>query len=154
MTTSKRTRLPGAKPANDATVAREAYRLLSQRRDARRKLRLRVVAADGRGPTIDLPPAAVSGLLTILERIADGRRPGILPVEAELTTQQAAELLNVSRPYLVRLLDQGAIPSRKVGSHRRVLAADVTAYKAREVERRRAALDALAADAQELKLGY
>lgn len=154
MTASKRTRSAGAKAANDATVAREAYRLLSERRDGRRKLRLRVVTADGRGPTVDLPSAAVSGLLTILERIAGGHRPGILPVEAELTTQQAAELLNVSRPYLVRLLDQGAIPSRKVGSHRRVLAADVTAYKAREAERRRAALDALAADAQELKLGY
>ena len=76
------------------------------------------------------------------------------PENAELSTVQAAEVLNVSRPFLIKLLEDGAIPHRKVGKHRRVRMEDVMSYKAAIDTEREAVLDQLAADAQEQDMGY
>ncbi len=115
---------------------------------------VRVRAEAGPEEAVVLPRQAFELFLEVLGQLANGNAVTILPVHAELTTQQAAELLNVSRPYVVSLLEEQVIPYRKVGSHRRLRAADVLAYKHRDEARRKQVLDELTADAQKHDLGY
>jgi excisionase family DNA binding protein len=103
---------------------------------------------------IELPAGAVALLMDILEAMAAGRGVTIIPENAELTTVQAAGVLNVSRPFLIGLLENGTIPHRKVGRHRRIRMEDVMDYKARIDRDREAALDELTALAQQHDMGY
>ena len=102
--------------------------------------------------TVDLPASALRLLREILDRMAHGEGVALTPLHAELTTRQAAELLQVSRTHLVQLLDAGRIPCRKVGSHRRVRTEDVLAWRRETELRRREALDELTARDQKLGL--
>jgi excisionase family DNA binding protein len=137
----------------DAAMARASGQLLSRFAHRTRPLTLRVRDAD-RDEPLELPRGAVELLMDILEAMAAGRGVTLIPENAELTTVQAAEILNVSRPFLIRLLDETVIPHRKVGKHRRIRMEDVMAYKARIDSDREAVLDQLAAEAQALDLGY
>lgn len=107
---------------------------------------------------LDLLPVSRQQIVDPREGPRDpGRRRGrlpVLPVDAELTTQEAADLLQVSRPFLVEQLEQGVISHRKVGTHRRVRAQDVIEYKHALDQSRLKVLDELAAYAQELDMGY
>ena len=101
-----------------------------------------------------LPLAAVRLLTQVLEEMAKGHSVTLLPSQTELTTQQAADIIGVSRPYLVELLEKGAIPFRKIGTHRRIQLTDLLHYDTQETERRIQGLTELMTEAQELGLGY
>jgi excisionase family DNA binding protein len=101
-----------------------------------------------------LPGHVVQLLLDILSEMAQGNAISVMPIHAELTTQEAANMLNVSRPHLVKLVDNGEIPCHKVGTHRRVLAQDVLNYKQHIDAQRHNVLDELTALSQEMEMGY
>ena len=83
----------------------------------------------------ELPPAAGRAVMALLGELAAGSAVHLVAADAELTTQQAADLLGISRTYVVRLIDDGKLPAHLVGTHRRLRAADVLAYRARRSER-------------------
>src|SRR5438876_685183 len=133
----------------DTQLARESSRELATHKLGRRSS-VRIQVLDGQEPkTVALPASALRLLQHILTEMAQGNAVTLIPIHAELTTQQAAELLNVSRPFLVGLLESGQIPHRKVGTHRRVLFRDVLAYKHKNDAERLKALEELTAQAQE-----
>lgn len=133
----------------DAQLAKESSRILAPKVQAGE---LRIHLEDGQ--ILTLPSAAIRLLSHILTEMAEGNAVNLIPVHAEMTTQEAADYLNVSRPHLVGLLKAGRIPCRKVGTHRRVQFKDVKAYKDRIDREREKALDSLAAEAQDLNMGY
>jgi excisionase family DNA binding protein len=106
----------------------------------------------GGEPAIELPDAIYGMLLQILGLMQQGKAVSIVPVTQELTTQQAAELVGVSRPFLVRLLENGKIPYHSAGTHRRVYLKDLLEYKQQRDEDRHAALDRMAQEAQDAGL--
>ena len=106
------------------------------------------------GTTISFPRTPVLLLEKALDEMAEGKTVEIISFSKELSTQEAADLLKVSRPHLVKLLETGKIPHKKVGAHRRVLLEDVKNYEMTLLESRRKALDILAKEAQEMDLGY
>lgn len=103
---------------------------------------------------VELPTSALRLLVDILAELADGNAVKVLPVHAELTTQEAADLLNVSRPHLVKLLEDGVLAFHKTGKHRRVKFADLMHYRESRAQASDQALAALAQQAQELGMGY
>lgn len=116
--------------------------------------RLSVVEKGRKVETAPLPKAALHLLVRLLDEMAKGNAVTIIPFHAELTTQEAADLLQVSRPFLVGLLTTGRIPFRKVGTHRRILFKDLMAYKHAIDAKRSTNLDELAKQAQDLDMGY
>ena len=130
------------------TSATKLSRLLKERPDADRA-RVRLDDSD-----LVLPRRAMTLLRDLLAEMAQGNAVTIVPTHAELTTQQAAEMLNVSRPHVVKLLEAGTIPFIRVGTHRRIRYQDLLDYKAERDGKSREALDALTSQAQNLDMGY
>ncbi|RLA21967.1 MAG: DNA-binding protein [Gammaproteobacteria bacterium] len=130
------------------TSAEELSRLLGNIPDAERAR----VSLDGND--LILPRQALALLRDILVEMAQGNAVTIVPTHAELTTQEAANLLNVSRPHLVKLLESGEIPFTKAGTHRRVRYQELMSYKETRMKESIDALAELSAQAQELDMGY
>ncbi len=103
---------------------------------------------------ITIPRKALELLEFILVSMAQGKALSLIPSDSELSTQQAADMLNISRPHLVKLLEHGALPFKKVGSHRRIQLADLLAYEVQQATQQAQHLHFLAQQAQELNLGY
>ncbi|NOS87440.1 MAG: helix-turn-helix domain-containing protein [Methylococcaceae bacterium] len=150
MTVSNIAHLPTPQEAEEAKITSRALSKYAHND----RLHLKIANQSNDSDDLILPGYAINLLLDILTEMSKGNAITVMPIHAELTTQETAELLNVSRPHLVELLEQGKIPFRKVGTHRRVLAKDVFDYKQRIDAGRLEALDELAAQAQELGMGY
>jgi excisionase family DNA binding protein len=133
----------------ESSIALDSSRRLSS--FTKSDLRVRIPETN---EDITLPAPAVRLLVEMLSEMAEGNAVTLVPIHAELSTQQAAEVVGVSRPFLVKLLEDGRLPFRKVGTHRRVLFKDLMAYKRRIDKNRLETLDKLAAQAQELDMGY
>jgi excisionase family DNA binding protein len=119
---------------------------------ARERGSARLVGPDGEAT--EIPPSVLHALELVVRGIAGGQTMTLVPHRRELTTQEAADLLHVSRPHLVKLLDEGAIPHYKVGTHRRVQIEDVIAYRERRAVIRGEKLDELTRLSEELEGGY
>jgi excisionase family DNA binding protein len=148
----KLTELTTSPPSEeDRKIAAESSRQLAALIGTGEKAQLRLIEGD---EVITVPVSAMRMLVDILAHMAEGEAMVLIPQDAELTTQQAADFLNVSRPFFVKLLEAGKLDFHKVGSHRRVYFRDLIAYKQQSMGDRRKALDELTKQAQELNMGY
>lgn len=135
--------------ANEIELARKSGQTL-----AKHVLDQLEVRVGGTDETVELPATATRLLVDVLTQIAEGNAVTLIPIHAELTTQQAADYLGISRPHLIKLLEGGEIPYRKVGTHRRVYFRDLKAYRDNVKAKRRETLSELVRDAEEHDMGY
>jgi len=112
------------------------------------------IKVKGENMFLRIPKKALSLLITILGNMAEGKSITLIPSDAVFSTQQAADFLDVSRPHLVKLLEEGKIPFKKAGTHRRIELSDLITYKNKLKSDRNKNLDFLAKQAQDLNFGY
>lgn len=149
MAVEAREREPVTAAANEHADLVKIERLVEQSFRAQRS-KPKLVGPDGEA--VELPESVFRLLRQVVHDLSEGRMVTIVPQDQELTTQEAADLLNVSRPYLVKLLEQGNIPYAMTGTHRRVRFVDIMAYKQQRDAQRNQGLDRLARMSQEMGL--
>jgi len=123
----------------------------SKRRETQKGVQ---ITLEDSGEQLTIPESAFLILVEVLSSMSEGKSITLLPAETEISTQQAAGILNISRPHLVKLLESGLIPHKKVGSHRRIELRDLVLYEEILKKMRESQLEFLSQQAQELKLGY
>lgn len=148
MTTKIAMTLPDSKESELAHRGQQALEAwLSTRLGTQR---IALMGENEESHTLELPVSAMQMLAEILRELAAGNAVQVVPVHAELTTQEAANILNVSRPHLVKLLEAGRIPFHKIGRHRRILFSDLMAYKDKREHESLDIMQALTDEAQDL----
>jgi excisionase family DNA binding protein len=149
---SRTNRRPPEPPsAEEIAQAKEASRQLARLLPEGHQP-LKLVTDDNRNEMISLPPGALRLLVDILTQLGQGKGVAIMPEKAELTTQEAADYLNVSRPYVVKLIESGRLAARYVGTRRRIALQELIRFDEEDRKLRRAALDELTQLDQELGL--
>lgn len=146
-TISKRLIVP---TSEDSKMALESLKVLSAQDSSTHKLHFR--SRTGASQNVPLPPLAFKLLVEVLKQTASGNAVTVVPLRREVTTFEAGEILNVSRPFVISLLEKQEIPFRMVGTHRRIPLSALLDYKRKTAAIQEEALDFLAAQAQELKL--
>jgi excisionase family DNA binding protein len=132
----------------DAELAARASQVLAPKAEAELKIKL------DDGTELTLPKAATRLLHHLLTQMSLGNAVTLIPIHAELTTQEAADYLNVSRPFLIKLLETDRIPFHMVGTHRRVKFTELEVFRKRAEQERQAAMQELVDQARELGTGY
>jgi excisionase family DNA binding protein len=144
--------LPPKMSPQDVKMARAAQRCIMEALDHSRAAAITLTTADGRHPK--LPPGALKLIGQLLGAMSEGRAITLMPSKQEFSTVEAANFLNVSRPFVIKEIEEGRLPHRKVGTHRRVAFEDLVTYAREMRKRQEGALERMADNARELGLNY
>lgn len=144
--------LPLEREVRAAVASRHALAAFVTTREATQ--RIQIFDEKNQAHLVELPTSALRLLVDIVSQLAEGNAVRVVPVHAELTTQEAADLLNVSRPHLVKLLEAGDLAFHRTGKHRRIRFADLMQFKQARDQHCEQALEELSRQAQDLRLGY
>lgn len=146
--------LPPKMSSQEIEMARAAQRCIMEALDRSRAAAITLTTTDGSHPAVELPPAALRVIGQLLGVMSEGRPVILMPSTQEFSTVEAANFLNVSRPFVIKEIEEGRLPHRKVGAHRRVAFEDLVAYAREMRKRQEAALERMAENARELGLDY
>ena len=145
---------PAPLTPQDQEMVRVAQRCIMAALDHSRAASITLTTDTGEHPTVAVPPAALRLIGQLFGAMSEGRPVVLMPMEQELTTVEAANFLNVSRPFVIKEMEAGRVPYRKVGTHRRIAFDDLLAYAQKMRAQQTAALERMADDARELGLDY
>lgn len=145
---------PPALDAKDMEMVRIAQRCIMASLDHSRAAAITLTTDTGEHPTVEVPPAALKLIGQLLGAMSEGRPIVLMPTDRELTTVEAANFLNVSRPFVIKEMEAGRLPHRKVGTHRRIILEDLLAYANKMRAQQASALERMADNARELGLDY
>ena len=146
--------LPPQMSPEEVEMARTAQRCIMEALDHSRAAAITLTTTDGTHPRVELPPAALKLIGQLLGALSEGRAVTIIPSKQEFSTVEAANFLNVSRPFVIKEIEEGRLRHRKVGTHRRVAFEDLVVYAREMRKRQEGALERMADNARELGLDY
>ena len=146
--------IPPLMSLQEIEMARAAQRCIAEALDHSRAAAITVTTTDGGQPRVELPPTALKLIGQLLGAMSEGRPITLVPSKLEFSTVETANFLNVSRPFVIKEIEEGRLPHRKVGSHRRVAFEDLVAYAREMRKRQEGALERMAENARELGLDY
>jgi excisionase family DNA binding protein len=156
MRTADRNRevIPPPMSERDMEMARVAQRCIMEALDHSRAASITLTTDQGEHPTVEVPPAALKLIGQLLGAMSEGRPITLMPAKQEFTTVEAAHFLNVSRPFVIKEVEEVRLAHRMVGTHRRIAFEDLLAYARKMRENQAAALERMADNARELGLDY
>lgn len=145
---------PPKMSAQELEMARVAQRCIMEALDRSKAVSITLTSDGDEQPSVAVPPAALKLIGQLLGALSEGRPVVLMPGKQELTTVEAANYLNVSRPFVIKEIEAGRLPHRMVGRHRRIAFEDLVAYERKMREKQRAALERMAENERELGLDY